>query len=315
MKPSLATFKMVDHLFHRFLRNERGNITIMFVFLTPVITAVAGASVVYTSSNSARNMYQVAVDRAVLAAVIPLSASNDQRSQLAQDTFNSNLTIYAKDVTRNPIFSISASPDNSPIVSAMLTTGVVNPFSGLIGGPTIPIKVSSTAMQNNSATVCLLTLNTTSQQTIYAYGNASFEATNCAVQANSNNGSGMQIDGNYATLKATQLAVAGGYKGSGYSPAPLTGVPPTVDPYASLPVPTPGTCVDVSKKFNAVFVHARSGYLLRGPQHRGERYCDAFAGNLHHAGRSVPSRLRRNGHRRQRPYRLRWARFLSLYEW
>ena len=149
-------------------------------------------------------------------------------------------------------------------VSGIFSGGVENPFGGFIGGYTIPIKVSARAEKMQSAPICVLTLNKTSKTTFFAYGNATFEAVNCAVQANSANGAGMQIDGRHASAKAKQIAVKGGYKGKGFTPTPLTGIEPTPDPYASLPVPKTGACIDVAKKLIQLTVTLDPGTYCDG---------------------------------------------------
>ena len=58
----------------------------------------------------------------------------------------------------------------------------------------------------------------------------------------SQNGEAMKIYGG-ARAVARQFGVTGGASGDGWSPSPNQGVAEVADPYRSLPVPTPGTCL------------------------------------------------------------------------
>ncbi len=56
------------------------------------------------------------------------------------------------------------------------------------------------------------------------------------------------MKGTKSSAKALQFGVTGKYSGENWSPQPITGTEPISDPYASLPVPEPGPCMNVSGK-------------------------------------------------------------------
>jgi hypothetical protein len=72
-------------------------------------------------------------------------------------------------------------------------------------------------------------------------GHAELNATNCAIQANSDNGGAIRLVGQ-PMVKGTAIGVTGSFKGSGFSPAPTEGTEPIPDPYAQLPFPPSDAC-------------------------------------------------------------------------
>lgn len=104
---------------------------------------------------------------------------------------------------------------------------------------------SATAEKTSSEPVCVLALNEKEPSSFEAYGTAKFNA-RCAVQANSNHGSGLKIYGN-STATAAAFGVTGGYSGTAWLPQPVEGTSVIMDPYANLSVPSAGPCMSVDK--------------------------------------------------------------------
>jgi hypothetical protein len=112
---------------------------------------------------------------------------------------------------------------------------------GVIGGNTIAIAVHSAGRKGQSDPVCLMALNGKGAVDLNGTVDVS---TNCPVQANSTDGSAVRQVGN-AAMTSSMFAVAGNYRGSNFSPKPLTGSDRVADPLASLPFPASGICVDL----------------------------------------------------------------------
>jgi hypothetical protein len=112
----------------------------------------------------------------------------------------------------------------------------------------VTVEVDAKAAKRMSDPVCMLAMNATEENSVYAYGNAEIDASNCSIQANSNSGEGLSIQGIKTSIKAKMIGTTGGYKGSNFSPKPMTDVAPVPDPYSELPVPEPGTCIDAAAK-------------------------------------------------------------------
>jgi hypothetical protein len=195
-------------------------------------------------------LHQQALDAAVLAGATLKSASDEERIAHAQKILAGNLKVsglstWAEPTVDNPsaapVFTVQDS-----IVSGISTVRVSNYFSGFIGEETVDITLKAAAQWASTDPVCVLALDELSPQGIEIYGTSRFTARNCAAQANSGDGAGMRQHGG-AFASARQFGVQGGYSGE-FHPRPTTGVPPTADPYASVPFPQTGACVDIASK-------------------------------------------------------------------
>src|SRR6266508_6314362 len=67
------------NLINRFRRDETGNVVITFALLLPVLAAVVGGAVSYSSGSAARTSMQNSLD----AAVLPAAASSDLTDALS----------------------------------------------------------------------------------------------------------------------------------------------------------------------------------------------------------------------------------------
>jgi Flp pilus assembly protein TadG len=137
-----------------FRRDQRGNIAITFaVTLLPILAAVGGA-VDYSIANSQRAKIQAALDSAILAGAIAgkqsLDAGSGQSTAIAAansaaaNFFNGNMVGYTATLTTNYTMSgLSLSGTGS--ASAAVPTN----FMKIVGFPTIPIKIASTATSSS----------------------------------------------------------------------------------------------------------------------------------------------------------------------
>jgi Flp pilus assembly protein TadG len=138
----------------RFRRDQRGNIAITFaVTLIPILAAVGGA-VDYSIANSQRAKIQAALDSAILAGAIAgkqsLDAGSGQSTAIAAANtaavsfFNGNMVGYTATLTANYTMSgLSLSGTGS--ASAAVPTN----FMKIVGFPTIPINIASTATSSS----------------------------------------------------------------------------------------------------------------------------------------------------------------------
>jgi len=96
-----------------------------------------------------------------------------------------------------------------------------------------------------SAGGCIYTLNTSAID-ISMNGNNQINS-GCGVYDNSNNGSAIDIVGNNAQITATAVNVVGQvstHSPSQISPSPNLGVTAATDPFANMPAPTAGNCIN-----------------------------------------------------------------------
>src|SRR5215210_68587 len=224
--------------FKEFRADQRGGVAITTAILAPLLVGSAGIAVVYSASLNSRTSLQSALDSAVLAgaALIETAASNTA-IETAQKTFDNNLSRFAVSSLKGmqTAFSIDGT-----VLSGKAAGQAQNPFGGLVGNSSFQVDAKSAATKA-TVPVCVLGLNGLDNGAFDMNGAASFQAPECAVQANSNSRSGMTQEGKPAA-KAKKFGVTGGHKGDNFSPPPVDGSPKIADPYAKIPFPTPGAC-------------------------------------------------------------------------
>lgn len=217
-----------------------------------VLLGVVGIAITLSVAVNQRTAHQAALDAAVLAAATaPGPITDDGRIEIAQSAFAANLAKSGMSSSASSTFQTAASSSTfmvqQNVVNGTSSALVKNYFAGIIGDANLPFQVTSAARASVLEPVCVLALDRTSPQGIEIYGTAQFTARNCAAQANSTHGMGMRQYGS-ALGRATQFGVRGGFSGEGFIPKPVTGVATIEDPYASVPTPAIGPCVDIASK-------------------------------------------------------------------
>lgn len=235
-----------------FAKDRSGTIAVTGALSMAALLASIGMAITYASAAHEKSMHQKALDAAVLAgASASASATDVERIALAQRIFDANLTKSAGSTSNPPSIQTAAAAPNfnvqHQIVTGRSSTEVKNFFSGIIGNATVPVVAESAAQSAISAPVCVLALDRSNPQGFEVFGTAQFTARNCAAQSNSGDGLGMRQYGS-GIGKARQFGVTGGFSGEGFVPRPVAGVAPLADPYALLPVPAAGACVDIAAK-------------------------------------------------------------------
>jgi hypothetical protein len=240
--------------FRKLFSCELGNVTTITAVALPAVVGVAGVAITMTDINYETVEIQAALDAGVLAGTaLSISATDQERIHEAELAFAANAKNgkfvkgeregeFEAGGTVKPVFTVSEARVSGIAVSKSKDT-----FLSTIGLKSVDIKVEAQAERQESDPVCVLALEHESPNGLEVYGNAQFNARNCSVQANSDHSAGMKQFGT-ASATANQFGVTGNFSGEGFHPEPFAGVEPVKDPYASLPVPTPGACVDVASK-------------------------------------------------------------------
>lgn len=236
----------------RYRTDQSGTMAVVGAVSMAMLFAAIGVAVTYATAVHEKSSHQKALDAAVLAgASAPEDASDSERIAIAQMVFAENHRDTGLSASTTPsIDAVAAAPTflvQNQTVTGRSTADVKNFFSAFVGGQTVAVVAESAAQAAVSAPVCVLALDGASPQSIEVYGTAQFTARNCAAQANSAHGSGMRQYGT-AVGRARQFGVKGGFSGTGFIPTPVTGVPALADPYAAIPVPPTGPCVDIASK-------------------------------------------------------------------
>lgn len=231
--------------------NCSGSVLVASALMMTVLMGIIGLGVTFSLAVHERSDQQDALDAAVLAGAAMKSDSDQARIALAGEIFAANLQKSSLSKNSSSQFlSKSLAPQfvmTDQTLIGKAEVDVVNHFAGIIGTESLKVQVESAARVASSEPICVLSLDKISPRGMEIYGTARFVARNCAAQANSADGAGMKTYGN-ATATARKFGVKGGYSGTGFQPAPITGVQEIVDPYASVPIPASGPCVDIASK-------------------------------------------------------------------
>lgn len=251
----------------RFFKNQDGGIAIIFALSLPVIGGTVAAATVTSEVVGARTSTTNALDAAVLAATsLGYTATDAERTVRAEEVFRTNLANRAK-IAATAKFSVSRTGNVSQ--GNILVTGVANfdyrsPFHAWTAVLSTSVSVTAAATKMRSDPICVLATATQSPRALEVYGTALFNVANCAVQTNSQSGEAMKIYGN-ARASARQFGVTGRYSGEAWSPSPFTGIEPVTDPYSTLPVPAPGSCMTgVDQKLTQAAVTLQPGTYCGG---------------------------------------------------
>ena len=246
--------------FHRLVRSDAGNMTMIAALSSIPVIAAAGMAVDYARISRVHDKMQLIADGAALAAVGArnLSGTTDgksaQRVAIAKNYLTNGLaTLTDVYVVGTPsVTSVGTAVNitatakvkgsfmnvlNGYNVSARVGSGSGGSIAGSTGGKQYGITVRSQAGYKEGACVlCMLALNPTSTNSLEIQGTADILAPNCAVWVNSNSASGLYENGN-ATLTAKKICVRGYYNGTKYYPdMPKSGVtdcPLFADPLAA----------------------------------------------------------------------------------
>ena len=237
-------------------RDSHGNLTMMLGIAAIPVIAAAGMAVDYARISRVHDKMQMIADGATLAAAGAknLSGTTDQKkaartaiasnyltrglSTLTDATVIGTPTVTA--TASNVTLSIKAEVKGSLInvldaidTGAELGQGDGGNQAGTGGGRKFDIEISSKASWIAGVNyVCLLALNATDANALEIKGTADIKAKNCSVWDNSGSNAGLYQNGS-ATLTAKQINVAGNYVGSNYTPTPLPGAAPFLDPLAT----------------------------------------------------------------------------------
>lgn len=255
--------------FVRFVDDPSGAAAVVFGVAGVAAVMAVGAAFTYAQAIETRVRAQRSIDAAVLAGVLlPEGAKPQERVDAATRAYLSNLKSGAQrswagtaakfDVaTSTPKFTVSGTT-----VSGDAVVRLKNAFP-IVGGELIPVAVSAAARKRQSMPLCVLGLNTTAEGAFKQNGGSTFDATNCAAQFNTTSASGMTQQG-HPTARAKAFGVSGQAQGAGFNPPPTTGTPPIADPFASLPFPPLGPCIDAASRFSKETVTLDPGTYCGG---------------------------------------------------
>jgi hypothetical protein len=260
---------MMTQRLSEFGRKEAGSVAVLYGSGVAVLAMAVGAAVTFSELSQVRARHQQHLDAAVLAAVLaPDSSGESERIAVATRAYRANVASSADD--SRAAFTIDAQQSSFRVsgtsVSGNAVVPVRNPFP-IIGGQYLSVSVRSAAKKAKETPICILGLNNIAEGAFQQNGTSTLDATNCAAQFNSRNGSAMLQQGQ-PQARATAFGVSGHAQGSSFTPPPFTRSAPVADPFASLPFPILGPCIDASSRFNSSSVTLDPGTYCGGVEVR-----------------------------------------------
>lgn len=237
-------------------KSESGQAIVLLMLVLVGLLAVAGLAVdgglVYYGQRTAQN----AADNAALAGALALctggSVNSTAFASAANNGFDNDGVTNTVMVNNPP--SQGPNIGNAEYVEVIITSTQEAGFSQIVFSGTLQSTVRSVGHCAPSSGPPFLgdgivTLDPDDACAFNATGNGSISVNGGSIFVNSNNFSGAMCGtGNAAIYAEDSIDIVGGWKTTGnanITPAPNTGVSPTVDPLASLaPPPKPGgTCI------------------------------------------------------------------------
>ena len=227
----------------------KGSIAVVYCASASVILAVVALAVTLGDASIIRSRTQDALDSAVLAAAsMGYGTTDADRIAFAQKLYDGRRSERGDGALQIVVRNLPPGTfkTSDTMVFGDVQLAMNSPFLGALDMPIIDIGVSSAARKSRSGVpVCVLGLDPTESATMDFNGQASLTVDNCATQANSTDGEGLHQVG-HPSMSAKEIGVTGGFTGSAYAPAPITGTTPLPDPYASLTEPPSGPCHSMS---------------------------------------------------------------------
>jgi len=233
----------------RFLRDRRGNYAVITALMSPVLIGSAGLATegglwMYVHQN-----LQGAADSAAISAAtqygLNVNASLDNQAQSVIATYGYTVGTAGTTVTVNRPPSSGSYTGNNQAIEVIVTTQQSRMLSALFSSGNVTLTGRAVALPGNNGTGCVLSLNLTASGGVSSKGNSGITLNQCSVYDDSNDSSSALVNGGTATIDALSVNVVGAISGgSGITTTQGTyvGISPIADPYASVVMPTPGSC-------------------------------------------------------------------------
>ena len=261
---SPGTASAILRKLRKFRRSTTGNMTLIATISAIPMIASVGLAVDYMRAVRASEALQHVADAAALAAASASNVTGTKAQQLTQRAAiaNSYITASVANVSDIEIVGAPAVTTGPNTIDVLVNAKVKGSFINILnaldssaeiadgnGGNQaasssrdIDLSVHSKVGFSEASYRCLLSMHATQQEAVYFQGNSEFMAT-CAVHANSNHSTAAIRTAGSAEAYATSFCARGGWAGSGFSPNPKGGCTWVSDPYASMTLPTAGTCL------------------------------------------------------------------------
>jgi Flp pilus assembly protein TadG len=235
----------------RACRRRRGYVMVTMILSLTVLLSFLGLGIDVGYEEYVKTRMQAAADAAAVGGAQELRASGSTnlvtaaKGDAAANGFTDGSNGVAITVNNPPATGYSTA--DSTAVEVLISQSVPTFFMELIGISSGTVRARSVARLGSGPT-CFYALDPAVSGAFSVSGGVTVQI-NCGVAVDSSSATALSVSGgSHAT--ATYFDVTGNatvYGGSSISPAPVTGVMASSDPFSSLPKPSVGGCDYTSK--------------------------------------------------------------------
>jgi hypothetical protein len=224
----------------------------VFALLSPAVVGFAGLATEAGYWYHRRLELQSAADAAAYAAAIDLRAGATQ-SHFTQEALtaatNGGFDPSAGTVTVNwP--PQSGTHRTNQAIEVLVSENLPRYFSAIFSKTAVVAQTRAVTTFQTASNACVLALNPSAASSALFSGNSSLSLTGCSVMANSMSATAVTLQGSAKLSTDCVISVGGVQLGAGATlsvcPTAITQAPPVADPYADLPVPPTGPCLNGS---------------------------------------------------------------------
>ncbi|HYG85166.1 MAG TPA: pilus assembly protein TadG-related protein [Azospirillum sp.] len=240
----------------RLRRDEDGAMVVTIALLMTLLMGLLGVGVEVGSWYMTRRSLQTAADAAAIAGALEEARGSAGRvTSAATLEAKRNGAQPASDVIRiNAPPTSGAFKDDPQAVEAIITRPRERLFSAVLSADAVSISARAVARVRATGEACVLALDPASSGAITAQGSTTLKMQGCLLAANSTSNAAVDMGGS-ATVAADGLWTAGDVSTGGSSnlsfvKPPTTHAWPLPDPYAALPIPSPGPCKENNIKID-----------------------------------------------------------------
>lgn len=238
----------------KFARDLRGNTTVVFALCLPVVLGFVGLGVETAYWQFKQRQMQTAADLAAFTGAVSLR--NHESPTQAGSEAEEEAVRHGFDASRG-MFAAHTPPLSGPYVNArsmeiILSQSVDRFLSAMFVRDEVVVQVRAVATYQQPAAACIIALSRTATAAVDFYGSSRTSLQDCEVMSNSIADNAVLVRGSAAITVPCLNAVGGVLAASTASytmtgcPAPRTGLPLALDPYADVAPPSiPSACSNI----------------------------------------------------------------------
>jgi hypothetical protein len=259
------------HVLRRLLRQENGNTLMIVAASMPAVMVSLGLGVEGGMMYLLRRQAQTAADAAAISGGMELVRGQHEtlvsagRAASAANGFTNGGTVMV--LVNNPPGQGTYTADPAA-VEAVVSRPHPLLFASFFQSVDPIISARAVAKVHVAGEACVLALRTTAIRGVETSGSASVNLAGCTLAANTKSSSALYMSGS-GTLYAESLWSAGGIYISGSSSTqfeqpPMEYMWSLPDPYASLSIPTGGSCTTTNASYSGATVTINPGVYCGG---------------------------------------------------